>query len=557
MDLNEVLKRTVRLQQMGRGAEAEIIYQKLLEQDSNSAPILCLYGRFLRLEKREDEAKGVLRRARELAPQSPQVHSELGLLAVAQSNMVGAVSWFKYVLDLKPDYADGYHNLGSAYQAIGDYSAAVVCFKKAIELNLSDPNEAYCNLGFALAQTGDTTGAIDSLSRVLTSNPNDPRAIFGLGIVSVMRGNFNEALEKYRRVIGIDPTFVAAYQQLAFAKKFRTVDDPDLQSILACLDQPNLSAEYKEKIAYGAGKALDDCGEYEKAAKFFRSANDLKKTRLGSFDFRAFESLVDKSIALANYEFSGNKSIMPIFVIGLPRSGSTLVEQVLSSHNEISGAGEVDYFARKVAAELSPYPESLKAKPEQLARIADDYLEILSSHSGGRPHVVDKYPLNFQYLGLLSTLFPNARFIHCCRNPLDNALSIYFQDFATANLYANDIKDIHRFYSGYKRLMTHWMDDLDSKIFDINYEDLVSDSKTVISQLLDFLKLPFDPQCMSHTENKRVIQTLSSWQVRQPIYQSSKERWRNYAEFIPELVELFESQAIGYRPQVSRKNGEI
>ncbi|MCZ6912502.1 MAG: sulfotransferase, partial [Proteobacteria bacterium] len=263
---------------------------------------------------------------------------------------------------------------------------------------------------------------------------------------------------------------------------------------------------------------------------YLESHQDLVGRIITTFDREFFDSFGPR----------GSQSEQPVFIVGMPRSGTSLVEQVLASHPRVNGAGELRFIEQASRTPVGLYPDSVSTLDARaLEAAAEEYLKQLRDRGGNIRHITDKYPANFLHIGFIRLLFPRASIIHCRRNPVDTCLSIYFQDFATANLYANRLEDIGAYYQCYQRLMEHWTDLGTDRLLTIDYEDLTADLEGQVRTMIEWLGLEWDPACLDYTGNPRAVSTLSRWQVRQPVYQSSVERWRRYEKHLGALLELF------------------
>jgi hypothetical protein len=303
---------------------------------------------------------------------------------------------------------------------------------------------------------------------------------------------------------------------------------------------------------FALGKVYDDLSMYEEAFQHYQKANGQERSK-HTFRTEEHREFITKIIDFFDSDVFrhakdwGNPSDKPIFIVGMPRSGTSLVEQIISSHPKVFGAGEIGFFfqyEKTLGSEKSPskYPEYMEWFGRQDAQaVANSYLELignLSKPNENSPHVTDKMPHNFLYLGLLYTIFPNAKFIHCQRNPLDNCLSIYFQKFAQGHPYSYDLKELGFSYVEYRRLMAHWDETLPNVVHHVRYEDLVFEQEALSKQLIAFCGLDWDSKCLDFHKSNRPVFTSSNWQVRQPLYSSSVNRWKNYEEFLDPLREI-------------------
>ena len=313
------------------------------------------------------------------------------------------------------------------------------------------------------------------------------------------------------------------------------------EMVRASLPSPN--NEDLENVCYALGKTYDDMGQYEKAFNYYHRANSLLAVK-HPFDKKIYRKWVDEIIArfgnpakIEDGWFSEDDS--PIFIIGMPRSGTTLTEQIISSHPEVAGAGELAYWP--AAGQALGFEQELTDIHAQ--KLANDYLTLLRKCSPSVRRVTDKMPGNYMYLGLIHRVFPRARIIHCQRHPVDTCLSIYFQNFAGGHEYRYKLEDLAFYYRQYRRLIRHWREILPPDVFfDIQYEDLIEHQESVSRRLIDFCGLEWNDVCLEFYKNERSVGTASNWQVRQPIYKTSKERWRNYEQWIAPLLELLDDK---------------
>jgi len=301
-------------------------------------------------------------------------------------------------------------------------------------------------------------------------------------------------------------------------------------------------------LCYALGKYNDDTRQYDAAFASYERANRLKRQLAGAFDRDEFSRSVDAIIAAHPAEAmrgqaGGSGSRRPLFIVGMPRSGTSLTEQILASHPEVFGAGELRFWGLQVQKHLSSMPSWMHDVP-LLQDIATQYEAELQRHSAAASRVVDKMPGNFLNLGLIHAAFPQARILHTRRNPIDTCLSIYFQGFNNQHTYANDLDDLAFYYREYHRLMAHWRAVLPPEVLlDVPYEELVEDQEGWSRRIIDFIGLEWDERCLDFHETERKVGTASNWQVRQKIYKTSKERWRNYEKFVGPLLPLLELRA--------------
>lgn len=519
---------------------------QLLEQFPETPQALCLMGRIQRRQGNFDIARDYLNQARAQTPEAYQLLSELGTLELDERNASEAMGYFRRMTDSKPDRPDAHYNLAKTYQITGGYDLAVEHFKRSLELGIDQAHDVYTDIGSVLIMRDEYEQATEHFQKALSLEPKDVRAVFGMGVIQAAHGEFDQARDQYRQCIRMDRDFAPAYRQLAEEKIFGSEEDEDLRLFESVLARNGIQDLTREKLHFALGKAHDDLANYDGAFQHYSTANALKKARYRPFDRTEFEAYVNRVITL----FDGNApdgivgrqhdSPCPICVIGLPRSGTTLVEQILAGHARVARAGEIDIADRISRSLLRSYqqlPSEVGATEWDEAR--STYLDRLRRDAGEADFVTDKASGNAAHVGLIRNMFPHVLLIHCRRNPLDTALSNYFQDFAAENYPANDLDDLVFYFVQYERLMEHWKRLLPGSILTIDYEELVADQEGITRRMLDHCGLSWDADCLDFFSDRRAVSTISRWQVRQPLYQGSVARWKNYRRHITPLIKAF------------------
>lgn len=530
----------------GHAAEAEALFLEVLEQAPHQPLALIMAARLARQRGAFSEADTLLTRAADVVGEHPQFLAERGYLALAMGHDESAVNWFERLTSAQPRFADAHFNLGQAYAKSGHSDRAVDSFERALELAIAAPEEVHAEIGSTLTAARKEREAERHFETALRLRPDYPKALYGLGVVKAAHGDFDAALENLRAALAGDPDFVECYQELADYKKFESVDDLDIQTMLDRVADDDCTDFTREKLHYALGKAFDDCGAYIDAFEHYREANDLKASRMASFDSAGHRELVDEIIEICDQDFiaddrlDGDPSDRPIFVFGMPRSGTTLLEQILASHSEVEAGGERAFFEQASRFTLAPYPQSLRSlAPDELKALAARYLEDIDQVATEHK-VTNKFPANFFHVGLIAKTFPNAVLIHSSRDALDTCLSVYFQDFPQANRYANKLEDIAAFYRLYRDLVAHWEALLPERVINVAYEKLIADPRDEIERLLERCNLAFEESCLEPERRAGVVSTLSRWQVRQPLYGSSVGRWKNYEEQLQPLIDALD-----------------
>jgi tetratricopeptide (TPR) repeat protein len=449
---------------------------------------------------------------------------------------------FRRALNADPNLAESSNNLGNILRWKGMLGDAEAFIRRALQLNPRYLG-ARINLGLTLSFLGRLREAKGQFAKVLKAAPRDADALHGMGHLAAVEGRFEEAETFFKRALAANPGMASALSGIVSLRKMTAADSAWLtqaeESIakgLAPLDEAD--------VRFAIGKYYDDLGDFARAFENYRRGNELQKMVAVPYDRIQRSSFVDETIRSYTPEFvstvhaGSSTSNKPILIVGMPRSGTSLVEQIIASHRSVKGAGELFFWADWIQAHKS---EAVQGRVSESMRstLAKDYLRDLERHSSEAAHVVDKAPLNSEYLGLIHSVFPNARVIHMQRDPIDTCLSIYFQRFSAGLNFSMDLSDSAHFYAEHQRLMTHWHAVLPAgTILKVPYAELVADQETWTRKVIEFLGLDWDERCLEFTTTDRAVVTASYWQVRQKIYKNSVARWRNYEKFIGPLREL-------------------
>jgi tetratricopeptide (TPR) repeat protein len=530
---------------LGQAAAAADSCRRALELNPHYAEAHDNLGSAMLELGRPDEAAASYHRALEIQPDIAETHNNLGNAMLELGRTDEALASYRRALQVNPEFAEAHNNLGNGLRTLGQLDAAVAGYRRAIEI---DPNfaGAHRNLGIALRLQGHTAEAIASCRRSLEIEPRSAATLTVLADASADNGQFVDAENLFKRAIGVEPESAEAWSGIARLRTMTRADAAWLAQAQRIADQP--PAPRKEiQLRYAIGKYCDDVGDFDQAFVHFRRANELTKQHRTKHDRLQLTQIVDRiaqTYDTAWFEkarIHALESPLPVFIVGMLRSGTTLAEQILASHPAVFAAGELTHWNTAAAA----YQASSEHEASGLLRKrAHDYLQLLRGLSRGALRVVDKMPTNFAFLGLIHAALPNARIIHMRRNPIDTCLSIYFQDFEAAVSYANDLEDLAHYYTEYVRVMNHWRSTLPPQaILDVPYEGLVSDQETWSRRMLDFIGLPWDPRCLEFHATHRTVITASKWQVRQKISDSSVLRWRNYEKFLGPLLRLGDLEA--------------
>jgi tetratricopeptide (TPR) repeat protein len=448
---------------------------------------------------------------------------------------------FREAMARKPDYSDPYSNLGNLTRQQGYLSESEALLRRALKLR---PNnlDARINLGLTLVFLGRTRDARACFAKALKTEPRNRLALFGMGQIAMVEGRFEEAEAAYRHVAELDPKMTNAWAALADTRKMTSADSEWMKSA-EVMAKSAIHPLEEANLRFAMGKYSDDIHDFAQAFQNFKRGNELLKSLAEDYDRKERSHVIDESIrvysrdAISKIGAAGSPSEKPVFVVGMPRSGTSLAEQIIASHPAAYGAGELDFWAMLNAKDRGQTKRIL-VEPAR-SKVAEEYLRILDGFSRSASRVVDKAPVNSDLLGLIHSVFPNARIIYMQRDPIDTCLSCYFQQFLTGMNFTFDLSDLVHYHREHQRIMAHWRAVLPPGfILDVPYEALVNDQEAWSRKMLDFIGLEWDPRILEFHTNKRQVTTASAWQVRQRVYKSSVARWRNYEKFIGPLKAL-------------------
>jgi tetratricopeptide (TPR) repeat protein len=503
---------------------------------------------------RMTDAELICRAVLDRMPNHPLALDIFGLIAQRQDATGLALTLFQKAVSADAKQPGFRQHLASIYFDLGRVTDAIVQLRKALKLK-PDFVEASCDLGKCYLFQGKFDEGIALFRKALAEAPDNPTVIFESASGFAAAGYSDEAKALLRRAAETGIEVPNAYYELA---KIETSAEvlPDLATIEALLKEEAFSTMQRSMLHLAAGKVaarrkLNDRAfeHFQQAKAPYAHAFDVKRNRdaherLRGIYTRAF---------LEDHKGFGSASERPVFIVGMPRSGTSLTEQILASHSKVAAGGELSEMGR-IAASLGReadrgHPAGLRVNSfskEDADRGADQYLSLLQSISRDAPRVTDKMPQNFRNLGLIALLFPNAKIIHCRRSPLDNCLSCFVTGFpGTRHAYSAKLETLGAYYADYVALMDHWRAVLPIPIFDVQYEDLVADPESQIPAIVGHIGLEWDPACLKFHETARVVRTASRYQATQPIYSGSVGRWRDYERHLAPLKEALGSLADG------------
>ena len=493
----------------------------------------------LNLYKSRDFAKAehLTRELLNIYSKNPFLYNLLGLILTAQNKINEAVKIYEDGIKIKPEYAMFYNNLGTIYKSRGNYEKAEKFYDKYFDLDKKIP-ETYNNLGNLYLSKNQIDKAEENYKAAIKINDKFFVAHYNLGNIYKQTGKVKESKKHLEISVEINKNFLTGHRILSQVTKYKK-NDAHLKTIMKIYNDTKIENKIKSELAFALGKAYEDIKDYKKSFKYYKEGNDLRKNNLKfSFEeekvkFEKIQNFFNKKI-LKDLEAFKNLDNRAIFIVGLPRSGTTLIEQILSSHPDVYGGDELNFLPDLVKKYLNPkFSNSLLKNPLMFKKIADEYIDELKNISKLSNRVTDKLPINFMWIGLIKAILPNSKIVHCVRNPKDNCFSIYKNYFVNPQLdFAYNIDDIIKFYHLYSNLMYHWKNTFPNYVIDIKYEELVLNPKLKIKELLKSCELSWNENCLKFYNNKRLIKTASDTQARKKIYKTSIDSWKYYKKFL-------------------------
>jgi tetratricopeptide (TPR) repeat protein len=549
-DAEAHLQLGITLRSKGRLDEAIAAYRRAIALKFDCADTYNNLGNALRDNGQVDQAIAQYAKALELKPADPVFYLNLANALRENEQLTEAVAAYERVLRLDPACAEAYSQMGAALASLHRFGEALEAHRRALTLRPDDA-KAHEALGATLLAKREMAEAIASFRRALELSPDLAAAWNGVGAASLALGRLDDAVAAFSRALALSQNEVMFHKNLISVMGRKSADPAQIERLTMLLDQPSLPVQERIGAGFALGKMLDDADRFDEAFAFYAQANArFKQWRAQAgdhFEAVALRHEVDRQIESFTPQFFAQRhgwgvaSELPVFIVGMPRSGTTLVEQILASHPAIFGAGEMPDISLLAGALANGNPTAPMQRwnPAAIDQAANAYLEHLRALGGTAVRVTDKMLGNVFQLGLIAVLFPSARVIFCRRDAHDTCLSCYFQWFPSPSLlYTYDLADCGRQFLETERLMAHWLKVLPLPILEVQYEELVADQEGQSRRLIDFLGLPWDPACLQFHQTQRAVMTASVWQVRQPMYTRSVGRWRHYQRHLAPLFEI-------------------
>ena len=527
----------------GKKEEANKAYKEALKTDSRYEEMTKAMA--LISKGQSVEAESIYRGILAKDPKNVDALRLLALLASRNGAIDQAIGMLLKCTELAPDYAMAWDNLGKMYRQKEDYIKSIKCLQKATELRPEWP-QGWAGLGTVYTRASLHEEGIQAYLKSISLKDNQPRVHLSLGHVYKTIGLQEESIKSYKKTIELDPQNGEAYWSLANLKTYRFTNE-EVSEMLEQLKNKDLPDREKVHFQFSLGKSYEDEKKFKRSFDFYLRGNNLNRGR-NTYDPKAIEAMVEREIRFFNNEFFkkretwGARNNDPIFIVGLPRSGSTLIEQILASHSDVEGTMELPNMlniARKLgntSREGSNYPEILDSiSKSESVELGEQYIKETQRLRSKSPYFIDKMPNNFSHVGLINLILPNSKIIDARRNPMDTCFSCFKQLFARGQAFTYDLQEIGRYYLSYIRLMDHWQKVLPDKVYLVEYEKMISNQEEETKKLLKFCDLSFQENCLKFYENKRAVKTASSEQVRQPIYKRGINYWKNFEESLVDL----------------------
>ncbi|MDX8514167.1 tetratricopeptide repeat-containing sulfotransferase family protein [Mesorhizobium captivum] len=541
------MQRALQLHQAGRRQEAESLYRQVLGQQPNHAAALHFLGLLLHQTGRSEEGLDLIEQSVTLQPRNADFLNNMGTVMRDLGRVAAAADFFRGAVEIRPDQLAARDNLGSSLKQLGQFEGAEEIYRGTIGRN---PFHVRARIGLAetLQEAGRLDEAIALFRESLSIRPKDAELLYGLGVAMMEKGKLTEAADLARQAVAIVPAMAKAWLLLTQVKR-QSERDPELAGMEAEHAKAPQESLARMQLSFGLGKANDDLKDYSRAFDYFTEGNAIRRKGIDydpvrtRDEFAAMKAVFDKAF-FEKHRASDISDDTPIFVVGMPRSGTTLVEQIIASHPQVFGAGELSILKTAVGKQFpmsmpGGFPWGIADMPDKaFAEAGQAYLDMLHGRYPGFGHVTDKMPGNFLLVGFLHMMLPKAKIVHCARDAAATCLSIFKVHFrGDSHRYGYDLGELADFHNLYTDIMAHWHKVLPGVVHDVRYEDFVADQEGQTRALMAQLGLPWDDKVLSFHETDRPVRTASAAQVRQPMYQGSVDLWKRYGDRLKPLLD--------------------
>ena len=544
---DNLVRQALQLHQSGRRDQAEALYRQVLAARPGHAAAQHFLGLLLHQIGRGDDGLALIEQSVRAEPRNPDFLNNLGAVLRDRGRLEDSARLYLKAVAIRPDHAGARDNLAAVQRQLEQFDAAAETYRGSLVHN---PFHVKARIGLAetLQDAGRLDEALDVYREALSLRPKDPDLLHRLGVGLTEKGSLDEAAETFRRAIALAPADARSWMSLAQVKRHDR-RDAEFETMEAVHARTPAESPERMALAFALGKANDDLKAYDRAFDYFAEGNAIKRrghdydaarTRQ---DFEAMKAVFDEEL-FAKYAGCGNSDETPIFIVGMPRSGTTLVEQIIASHPAVYGAGELELMKRAIsdnfpAGTAGGFPANIaSAPPRAFADAGKAYVDTLSARYPGFARVTDKMPGNFMLIGFIHLMLPKARIVHVARNAEATCLSIYKTHFRNeGHRYGYDLAELADFHNLYADMMAHWRAVIPGAVHEVRYEDFVADQEGQTRALINHCGLEWDDACLAFHQTDRPVRTASAAQVRQPMYKGSVDLWKRYGDRLKPLVD--------------------
>ena len=527
---------------LGRVQAASEAFKKVTELNPAYADGFNNLGVVLKDQGKLEEALASFTKALAIKPDHVDAYNNMGNALQDQGKLEEAIASYNKALSLKPDYANAYNNMGNALKDQGKLEEAIASYNKALSIN-PDYANAYNNMGNALKEQGKLDEAITSYEKALSLKPDHAEAYNNMGLALQDQGKLDEAIASFNKALEIKPNYAEVFRNLSSLIKYKP-DNTQVALVCEMIKRSDLKDDDRCHLQYTYAKMNEDLGNLDAAYDNYSSGGKLRQ-KLLSYDFKqdelTFEKIKNTGPKLKEFAFSKPfhaATNIPIFILGMPRSGTTLVEQIISSHSEVHGAGELPFLSRFTHVN-NIYNQTISSV--SILEVRKNYLNELEKVSHGKPFVTDKMPQNFLHISILLKALPEAKVIHVKRDPAATCWSNFKHYFSSRGLgYCYNLKDTVNYFKLYQDLMYSWDQQYSDQIYHLDYDKLTVEQEPETRKLVEYLKLGWEDDCLSPHKNKRSIRTASQQQVREKVYTGSSQAWRKFEPYLNGVFDEFE-----------------
>ena len=465
------------------------------------------------------------------------LYNLIGLVLADQRKIDQAIDFYLKGIKINSNFPQLHNNLGTAYKIKGQYENAEHSYKKAMKIDGRIP-EPHNNLGNLYLATNKYKESINSFKKAIELNSKYFIFHYNIAIAYKNIGDFENSKKYLNNSIKLNPNFYTAHRTLSQIVNYKKKNNEHLSLILKIYNDKKIENYKKSELAFALGKIYDDIKDYNLAYKYYNEGNFYRRKEI-SFsienekkEFASLKEIFSKNF-ISKFNKQKNNNAVPIFILGMPRSGTTLVEQIISSHPKVYGGDELYILTSYMNKNFTKISEIVNLNDKIINKISHDYIQYLKRISSNSPKVTDKFPINFKWIGMIQLMFPKSKIVHCTRNSKDTCLSIFKNYFVNKKLnFAYDLDELVEYYNQYFNLMKYWKTIFPNTIIDINYENLILNPEIEIKKLIKSCDLKWDKKCLNFHKNQRAIKTASDTQARKKIYKTSAGSWKKYEKFL-------------------------